>query len=315
MTRSWWLARARPRRRSRAVESREHFEQAAHALSMSPDYRVLRRFVPQPSPSIAGAVEGLLCGAFLDCETTGTNTETDEIIELAIVPFWFSPDGRIVAIEPGQSWLREPSIPIPAEASAVHGITLDDVRGHKIEREAMAVALMRPVLIVAHNAEFDRKMFERCVPGFESASWACSYREVPWREWGYTCSKLGHLLMDALNLFHDAHGALADCYAALHLLASVPSPTEGRNAFAHLLESARQPSYRLSSLNHPSELNGPMKVRGYRWHNGETGRAKEWWREIRSPQWEEEVAWLAERGITPKVTRFNSRDRYSIRTL
>jgi len=60
---------------------------------------------------------------FLDLETTGTNVATDRIVEIAMVKIF--PDGsrqvKVKRIHPG--------IPIPPDATAVHGISDQDVAG------------------------------------------------------------------------------------------------------------------------------------------------------------------------------------------
>ncbi|HMP88931.1 MAG TPA: 3'-5' exonuclease [Kiritimatiellia bacterium] len=60
--------------------------------------------------------------AFFDIEATGINFRTDRIIELAIVKI--HPDGSRETHE----FLFNPERPIPAEASAVHGINDEDVK-------------------------------------------------------------------------------------------------------------------------------------------------------------------------------------------
>lgn len=59
---------------------------------------------------------------FLDLETTGINIATDRIVEIALLKV--HPDGR----EEERQQLINPGIPIPAEASAIHGITDEDVK-------------------------------------------------------------------------------------------------------------------------------------------------------------------------------------------
>ena len=58
---------------------------------------------------------------FFDLETTGTNTQTDRIIEISLVKLF--PDGQ----EEIYTSRVKPGIPIPAEATAVHGISDADV--------------------------------------------------------------------------------------------------------------------------------------------------------------------------------------------
>lgn len=61
--------------------------------------------------------------AFLDLETTGTDRTTDRIVEVAIVRL--DPDGSIETLD-----MRvQPGVRIPREATAVHGISNEDVAG------------------------------------------------------------------------------------------------------------------------------------------------------------------------------------------
>src|SRR5687767_1811426 len=59
---------------------------------------------------------------FLDLETTGLSTSHDRIVELAIIKV--APGGDVLE----RVRRFNPGMPIPAEATAVHGITDDDVR-------------------------------------------------------------------------------------------------------------------------------------------------------------------------------------------
>lgn len=67
----------------------------AEALSRSADYRVLRRLVPRPT-SLPAAGQEVRTGILLDTETTGLDHAKDEMIELGMVKFDYTPDGRIV---------------------------------------------------------------------------------------------------------------------------------------------------------------------------------------------------------------------------
>ena len=60
--------------------------------------------------------------AFIDLETTGVNLSTDRIVEIAIIKLL--PDGTK---EVKQKYLN-PEMPIPAETSAIHGITDEKVK-------------------------------------------------------------------------------------------------------------------------------------------------------------------------------------------
>ena len=66
---------------------------------------------------------------FSDLETTGTNIATDRIVELAILKVF--PNGN----KESKTWLVNPGVPIPEEASAIHGITDEKVAGEPTFRE------------------------------------------------------------------------------------------------------------------------------------------------------------------------------------
>ena len=59
---------------------------------------------------------------FFDLETTGINIVTDRIIEIALLKIY--PDGK----EESKTRRLNPGIPIPPQATAIHGITDDDVK-------------------------------------------------------------------------------------------------------------------------------------------------------------------------------------------
>jgi DNA polymerase-3 subunit epsilon len=69
---------------------------------------------------------------FFDLETTGVNIAKDRIVEISILKAF--PDGS----EQENTWLVNPSMPIPAEATAVHGITNEKVANAPVFKEIAA---------------------------------------------------------------------------------------------------------------------------------------------------------------------------------
>lgn len=59
---------------------------------------------------------------FFDLETTGVDTARDRIVEVSMIKIM--PDGEEIT----RTRRLNPGMPIPPEATAVHGITDDDVR-------------------------------------------------------------------------------------------------------------------------------------------------------------------------------------------
>src|ERR1700722_16049729 len=184
-------------------------------LEQSGSYRVLRRL--QPGITIAPS-DGArsITGIVLDVETTGLDTSRDEIIELGMVKFTFTNTGALAGIGETFSGFHQPSRPIPAEITEITGITDAMVAGPPISPPAVTAFAADASLVIAHNAGFDRRMVERVWPCFMDKHWGCSASQVNWRAEGLTGSKLGYVLTD-LGYFHEAHRAIDDCQATLHV--------------------------------------------------------------------------------------------------
>ena len=247
--------------------------QSIAALEATGNYRVLRRLQPRIASELRTSSATRL-GLFLDTETTGTDHATDEIIELAMVPFTYSLDGAILAVGAPFNALNEPSVPISPEITALTGITQEMVAGHRIDADAVEHFVAPAALVIAHHAGFDRPFVERAWPVFETKPWACSMTQIPWKDEGFDGVKLRYLSMLS-GFFYDAHRAAADCDAAIELL-SRPLPRSRRRALAVLLEAARQPTYRVWAENSPFEQKDVLKKRGYRW-SGDTGCPPRCW--------------------------------------
>lgn len=281
---------------------------------MSADVRVLRRFQAPLQYENSAVAAGLLkVGLYVDVETTGLDTARDEIIEVAFLPFEYDAEGRVFEVGYGRSYFNDPGRPIPPDVVALTGISDAMVRGQRIDDARVLAAVHDVELVVAHNAEFDRRIIERRLPVFSSKAWACSYREVPWDRFGCACSKLAHILVDACGEFYEAHRALDDCRVGLHVLAT--AQCGGRTAFSYLLESSRQPTLRVWANGAPYQLKDVLKARQYRWCDGTTGRFKAWYRDVPASDLEAERAWLQDncRIGLPFIGRFDATARYSVR--
>jgi DNA polymerase III subunit epsilon len=253
-------------------------ERMAALLQSSGRYRILRRLEPR---SVYHVQDGTRTrrAVFIDLETTGLDPATDEIIEIAMVPFDFSSDGRIFSVHEAFSRLRDPGRPIPAAVTAINGIKDEMVAGRSIDPAEVEAFLGSAVVVIAHNANFDRRFAERFCGAFARLAWACSWSEIPWAEEGFTDgTKLGQLAA-ACGFFYDGHRAAHDCLAGLELLSRV-LPRSGRRGLDVLLESARAPRWRIRAVGAPFELREPLKRRGYRWDPGDDGRARAWFTDV-----------------------------------
>lgn len=114
---------------------------------------------------VAIAVRGLASGfdadmpwatssfAVIDFETTGLDPSVDRVIEMGIVCF---DDGVMTG---SHNWLVDPGMPVPAESTAVHGITDEMLRGQPAFEQAWSEirVQLEGRLPVAYNAGFDKR--------------------------------------------------------------------------------------------------------------------------------------------------------------
>ncbi|MFH8577198.1 exonuclease domain-containing protein [Streptomyces zaomyceticus] len=102
-----------------------------------------------------------LCG--FDLETSGVDPEQDRIVTASVVRY-----GGGAPTE-GSSWLANPGVEIPEEATGVHGVTTEHARAYgrpaaAVVEEittALALAVTAGQPIVAMNAQFDLTMLDR----------------------------------------------------------------------------------------------------------------------------------------------------------
>ncbi|MDK2747091.1 MAG: 3'-5' exonuclease [Brevundimonas sp.] len=289
-------------------------EEMVAILEATGDFRVLRRL--QPLQGLAEAPPGAKRGVVLDVETTGLDPEVDEIIELAMLPFFYSDDDEIVAIGIPFNELREPTRPIPAEVTKLTGIDHDMVAGKSIDPDAVG-QFARGSLVVAHNAAFDRRFVEKFCPSFGRSPWACSMSEVPWKDDGFESNKLAFLASTS-GFYYDRHRAIHDCHATVEILTR-PLASTGSSAFKTLLASARTNKIRCWAENSPFDKKDILKTRGYRWSGDQSGQPRGWWIDVGEADLPAEVSFLHsdiyQRDVPIRTSAITAFNRYSDRLL
>jgi DNA polymerase-3 subunit epsilon len=285
------------------------------AITASGRYRIIERLERRPSYTPVDSTKTKMA-LYVDVETTGL-ADSDPIIQLAMVPFSFDPQtGRIFNVSESYTSFEDPGIPIPPEITRLTGIADSDVAGKRIDDELVAKVLGDAVLVVAHNAKFDRPRLEARLPAFCELPWACSCDDVPWAREGYRSSRLEWLAYEHCRMFYEAHEAEADCLMGVHLLSStLPS---GGLALHALLQGARQRTARVWAVRSDRSTKERLRRRGYHWNGGEDGRPIAWWRDIPEGSLDAESAWLEAEvygGVgRQQVQVFGPRYRYSSRT-
>jgi DNA polymerase-3 subunit epsilon len=108
-------------------------EPLAARLEQSGDYRVLRR-VPEMAryaDDDPAAIKRL--GLIVDIETTGLDPASDQIIELACLPFHFSSEGVLYDVLPGYAGFEDPGQPLHERVVRLTGITDDQLLGQRLD--------------------------------------------------------------------------------------------------------------------------------------------------------------------------------------
>ena len=121
--------------------------------------------------------------AFIDVETTGTNPYSDRVVELSILRI--QPDGT----EEYKSHRVNPGVPIPAETTAIHGITDADVAKESAFRQ---------------YARSVRDFLDGCdIGGFNVIKFDLPCLEAEFARAGVEFSRQGRHLVDSMIIYHQ----------------------------------------------------------------------------------------------------------------
>lgn len=248
----------------------QELETMAQTLEQSGLYKILRCL--QPFEHLGGRVDVPQRVLIVDTETTGLNPHCDEVIEVGALLIEVDRDtGAMGKVLGSYSGLEQPKNPITPENTAVHGITNDMVAGQRFDDQQLARLMQQhndhAPLVVAHNAAFDKPFMAGRFECMANAHWACSVREIPWGQEGYGSKALGALLQEC-GAFHNAHRALADCFALAWVL-SKPLKGSARLPMQVLFENANESLYQIAALDAPFDKKDALKARGFRWNAAE----------------------------------------------
>lgn len=155
---------------------------------------------------------------FFDLETTGTNISTDRIVEISMVKLM--PDGSVVE----KTRRINPEMPIPAEATAIHHITDEDVANEYTFKQiaaSLASQLSGCDLAGFNSNRFDvpllDKEFERAGINFEfSKARMIDVQTIFHKKEPRTLVAAYRYYCDAD--LEEAHSALADTRATMEVL-------------------------------------------------------------------------------------------------
>jgi len=219
---------------------------------------------------------------FLDCETTGTDPLEDRIIELTLLRLSPPPGG----LEPPRTWRIDPTVRIPRESSAVHGITNADLEG------CPTFADVAPEIAgVLYGAD---------VAGFNAARFDLRVLQAEYARIGATLDVDERRIIDSQVIYHrreprtlaaalqfyrgreleGAHGAEADTIATLEVFAGqlerygdLPLDVEGLHGASQqgddkFVDASRRFAWRDGE---PTFQFGKYKGKSLRWTASEQG--------------------------------------------
>ncbi|WP_249291964.1 exonuclease domain-containing protein [Metabacillus flavus] len=157
----------------------------------------------------------IVTGMLVDVETTGLSPKQDEMIEIGILLFRYNQAAdEFLEIEEKHSYLREPqssgALANYPFAQRVHGIPFEAVQGQAFEDERVQEAFAKADFAMAHNASFDRSFICTMYPEAAELRWHCTVRHIPWKEYGFSNSKLLYLVQQHGLGSSQTHRALDD---------------------------------------------------------------------------------------------------------
>ncbi|MCW8399320.1 3'-5' exonuclease [Legionella sp. PATHC038] len=293
-------------------------EQSFNELSRHPDYQVLKRVPMELKETCAGPSSKVFMTTIIDLETMGMDATQHEIIEIGMLSFSFSNEDGILAVKYTYNELSDPCKPIPSEITKITGITDEDVKGKVIDWGFVSRILNESHLIICHNSQFDRNFLELQTPEdvqkkIISLPFACTIKDIQWKERKYESSKLDYLNWK-LGYFYDGHRAINDCWATLNLL------LHETGAFDELKANVRKKQTLICAENAPFDKKDLLKSRHYRWSDGTAKLPKSWWTIVDNDALDDEKAWLDTeifgrdgKSSSLPQSEITARNRYSIR--
>ena len=119
---------------------------------------------------------------FFDLETTGVQVATDRIVEIAILKVF--PNGN----KESKTWLVNPTIPIPAETTAIHGIS-----DEKVVNEPAFKELAPEISELIHNCN---------LAGYNSNKFDIPLLAEEFLRAGIDFDMINRKAIDVQNIFH-----------------------------------------------------------------------------------------------------------------
>lgn len=218
-------------------------------------------------------------GLIVDIETTGIDSEKDEIIEIGILEFMLEA-GKKPAITNMYSALEDPGFPLSSEIKKITGLDDALLKGQKIDWNFVRKLFSRSSIAIAHNMPFDRGfLVKREELSDLGTHWACSMKHIDWLGHGFKTRALNYLAADHGFVNAFAHRALFDCATTFRLISPYIQELVSRSFLKEYLILAHQA---------PFATKDKLKENQYRWD----ARGRVWTKEVFEDSLEQERAFL-----------------------
>lgn len=216
--------------------------------------------------------QGLMKSLFLDTETTGLEDE-DEITEISIIPVYFEKKGdEYIPVGFGEGYceLNDPGFPIPQEVVEITGITDEDVKGKKIDWGMVASEIESSMVLVAHNAYFDRGVLMKYLPKeVNKKIWACSVTDIDWKKKG-AISRKQEILTLGDSFTYTGHRARVDVLALIRMVCCL------EKRFNEMLINSKRPKVFIKALYADYSTKDKLKQMGFKWIDPKNCETKAW---------------------------------------
>ena len=195
-------------------------------------------------------------GLVVDLETTGLDSDQDQIIEIGLLGFEWK-DDQLPLMTMSYGGLEEFGGVLDPEVEQLTGLTTDLLNGKHIDWSLVRNWLLDADLVVAHNAPFDHGFLSgRPELADLKKEWACSLRHIDWSSHGYKTRSLNYLAADCGFINPFPHRAVFDCATTFKLI----SPH-----LSELVRRSAMPITLIKAIGAPFEVKDSLKERGYRW--------------------------------------------------
>lgn len=201
-------------------------------------------------------------GLALDVEATEPNPLVATIIQVTFIPFKFTDNFDICEIGPIVKMFNDPGGPISEEITKLTGITDEMVKNHSLDFDKIISLFQDVEIVIAHNAEFDRRILERHV-AIPNVVWGCTFKDIDYKAKFINSRALDYIAFRN-GFWFNGHDSEEDTLALIHILNCT---FEGKTYFQELMENAFEPSFKVILRDTDYADNPLIKEVWFRWDN------------------------------------------------